>query len=435
MLIQFSVKNYKTFKDLNTLSLVASNYDKTNIDENTFYNKRFKYRLLKSAVIYGANASGKSNFFDAYYTFRKIIFNSSKESQADEKLDVIPFLLDTKSESEATSFEIIFILTDSQYRYGFEAKKEKILREWLFVKNDLKERQIFYRTNQKFDNSGVIEMANELINKKMIRENALFLSVLAQFNDKTSKNIFKELRNINSISGINQEGYEGYTIHQIESQKSVKKEDIIKFLNVADFGIEELKVSQLDINNLPDDMPESLKDVIRKSTNEKNKVNFYEDVTAFRKKNSHQNQSNELVPFSMNEDESSGTRKYFALSGPILDTLKCGATLFVDELDSQLHPLLTRNLIKLFNSKESNPKNAQLIFNTHDVNLLNVNTFRRDQIWFTEKNNLGCASLYSLADIKLDDERKIRNDENYEKNYLQGKYGGVPYINSIDFVQ
>ncbi len=435
MLIQFSIKNYKTFKDLSTLSLVASNYDKMNLDENTFITKKLKYRLLKSVVVYGANASGKSKFFEAFQTFRSIVFNSSKESQAEDKIQVTPFLLDSKSENEPTSFEIILINGDVQFRYGFETNKQKVSKEWLYSKQQLKENEIFYRTNQKFEDSGRIEMAKDLISKKMIRENALFLSVLAQFNDKTAKNVLRNIRNINSISGIRQEGYEGYTIHQIESEKNLSKNEIIKFLNTADLGIEDLKVSKLDIENLPEDMPDSLKEMIRKSSNSKEKVNFYEDVTAFRRKFNNQRPLKELVPFSMEEDESSGTRKYFALSGPILDTLKSGATLFVDELDSQLHPLLVKHLIKLFNSKESNPKNAQLIFNTHDINLLNTRVFRRDQIWFTEKDNLGGAHLFSLSDIKTDNETKIRSDENYERNYLQGKYGAIPYISKLDFVK
>ncbi|MES1225526.1 MAG: ATP-binding protein, partial [Bacteroidota bacterium] len=393
MLLQFSIKNYKTFKDIATLSLIASNYDKLNLENNTFLNRKFNYRLLKSAVLYGANASGKSKFFEAYHAFRNIVFNSSRESLANERIEVTPFLLDSKSEKEPTSFEIVFINGTIQFRYGFEANKEKVNREWLYSKTSTKEIELFYRVNQKITSHSEIDIANDLIEKNMIRENALLLSVLAQFNDKTARKIFNSLRNINSISGIRQEGYEGYTIHQLDNEKNVKKQEIIDFLNVADFGIEDLKVNKLDVTNLPEDMPEPFKEMIRKSDS-KNKL-IYEDVTAFRRKFRNGKPTKSIVAFSMDEDESSGTIKYFALSGPILDTLKSGATLFVDELDSQLHPSLIKHLIKLFNSKEFNPKNAQLVFNTHESNLLSTGVFRRDQIWFTEKDHFGCAHIFS----------------------------------------
>jgi len=435
MLVQFSIKNYKTFKDLNKLSLVASNYDKTNEDANSFSIRKFNYRLLKSAVVYGANASGKSKFFEAYQTFRQIVFNSSKESQANDKINVTPFILDSKSEKEPTAFEIVLLQKGSQFRYGFEANKQKIFKEWLFIKSATKEEELFFRQSQKFEYNTKIESAGDLIRKNMIRDNALLLSVLAQFNDKTAKSVLDGLKKISIISGIDHERFEGFTSHQLENEQKIKKAEIIRFLSEADFGIEDLKASSIDKNNLPEDMPDQLKEMIQKRINEKQDVFIYDDVFAFRKKYSNGKPLNELVSMSMTTDESSGTRKYFALSGPVLDTLKEGTTLFVDELDSQMHPLLVRHLIKLFNSREYNPKNAQLIFNTHDINLLNGNIFRRDQIWFSEKDKTGSAKLFSLFDFKVPNSGKIRNDENYEKNYMQGKYGAIPYVSKLEFIK
>jgi AAA15 family ATPase/GTPase len=435
MLIQFSVKNYKTFKDLNTLSMVASNYDKRLIDENTFVSRKFNFRLLKSAVIYGANASGKSKYFEAFQVFKDIIYNSSKESRSKDEIDVVPFILDTKSEKEPTSFELIFANKQVQYRYGFEANRQRITREWLYIKNSTQEKEVFFRTAQKFEDAGSLSIATELIKKSMIRQNALLLSVLAQFNDVTAKKIMDQLNNIAAISGVRQESYEGFTIHELDNETRIKKVEIIEFLDKADFGILDVKPTHLDVNNLPADMPTQIKDMIKDAvTKTKKKVSFYEDVITSRKKYSNGKLLNELAAMSMEDDESSGTKKYFALSGPVLDTLRSGATLFVDELDSQLHPLLVRHLVKLFNSKVYNPKNAQLIFNTHDVNLLNSDIFRRDQVWFSEKDKFGSARLFSLSDIKLPNDLKIRNDENYEKNYLQGKYGAIPYVSKLNVV-
>ncbi len=139
----------------------------------------------------------------------------------------------------------------------------------------------------------------------------------------------------------------------------------------------------------------------------------------------------DTVNFSLDDDESSGTKKFFALTGPILDVLENGHTLVVDELDSKLHPNLVGKIVSLFNSKELNQKNAQLIFNTHNTNLLKDDLFRRDQIWFTEKNKYGAAKLYSLADFKSDTVRKM---EPFEENYIRGKYGAVPFLNSFDYL-
>lgn len=429
MLIQFSFKNFKCFKEEAKLSLIASNYDtNTRNEDNTFTVEKFKLRLLKSAVVYGANASGKTKLIESLGFMRQFILNSSKESQIDEPIDVSPFLLSSETENEPSTFEIIFIHEDNMYRYGFEANKEKIHSEWLYYKPKTKEIELFYREEQQFDINEKRFKVADLIKNDRIRPNALLLSVAASWNDKIAKTLFDWFRNCNIISGIKEEGYEGYSVARIHKNKENKSE-VLKFLKGADLGIEDLNIGSLDFDNLPKDFPDFLKELIKKKLSDGKDVEFFSDVITFRKKYNADNFFEGVKEFSMNDDESSGTKKYFALSGPILETLQNGEILFADELANKLHPNLTDKLIEIFNSKEKNPKNAQLIFNTHDTNLLSSGLFRRDQIWFTEKNRYGASSLFSLADFKSD---MVRKEDNFEKNYIQGKYGAVPYLGNFD---
>lgn len=424
MLIQFSVKNFKTFKDKVTLSLVASNYDKdTREDDNVITLGAFNLRLLKSAVIYGANASGKSKLIEALGFMKRFVINSSKETQVGDQIDVEPFRLNTETENETSEFEVIFIHSNVMYRYGFEANLDNIVSEWLYYKPKTREVELFYRENNTYNiHPRDYKKGRSLADEDWVRSNALLLSVAAQFNDRISMNIIDWFKKLKTISGLNERSYKGYTMSKLKEQHS--KQEILTLLQAADFDIRDIQLEPLEINNLPEDMPKELKDEIIKDLTEGNRELIAGVLTSHQKYNN----SKELVGselFSMEEDESSGTRKFFALTGPILDVLENGHILVVDELDSKLHPNLVCKLVSLFNSKEVNKKNAQLIFNTHDTNLLSSGLFRRDQIWFTEKNKYGEAKLFSLADFKSDE---VRKSEPFEENYIRGKYGAIPYL-------
>jgi len=212
-----------------------------------------------------------------------------------------------------------------------------------------------------------------------------------------------------------------------EDEKSKKR--TVKFLKSADLGIEDLLVHKVDIDALPESMSDNLKDFIKKQVKEEDGVEFMSGVSTYHQVFDENNLPKDMTDFSMEKDESSGTKKYFALSGPILETLEKGEVLIVDELANKLHSNLACRLIELFNSKETNPNNAQLIFNTHNTNLLSSNIFRRDQIWFVEKDRYGASSLYSLGNFKSD---TVRKEDNYEKKYIEGRYGAVPYLGEFD---
>ncbi|MBA4743993.1 MAG: ATP-binding protein [Muricauda sp.] len=424
MILQFSIKNYRTFKERAVLSLIASNYDKdTRENENIALNEKFGLRLLKNAVIYGANASGKSKLLDAFAFMRHYVLNSSKEGQKGDEIDVHPFKLSSTSEKEPSEFEIIFIYKDILYRYGFEATRNKVISEWLYYKPKTKEIELFYRENNKYDtHSRNFSKGKTVIKEGLVRDNALLLSVAAQFNDKTSINVLDWFKRLKTLSGLNESGYQGYTMGKTEDP--IHKAKILDLLKAADLGIKDIKLQKLDIDKLPKDLPKEVRDKILREVNEE-KAEFVSDVLTIHKKYDANGKSIDSVNFSLDDDESSGTRKFFALTGPILDVIENGYTLVIDELDSKLHPNLVCRIVSLFNSKELNPKNAQLIFNTHDTNLLSTGLFRRDQIWFTDKNKFGEAKLYSLADFKSDE---VKKNEPYEENYIRGKYGAVPFL-------
>ncbi|MEA3316353.1 MAG: ATP-binding protein [Bacteroidota bacterium] len=428
MLIQFSVSNFKTFKEKSTLNLIASNYDKeTREEENVITNSKFKIRNLKSAVIYGANASGKSRFMEALMFMRHFAISSSKDSQKGDEIPVEPFKLNTETENLPSEFEVVFFHNDILYRYGFEVKQTQVVSEWLYHKSKTKEVELFYRDFQDFDihprnfKKGAIG-----VKEGLIRDNALLLSLAAQLNDAISITIIEWFKSLKTISGLREEGYQGYTIGRIKNPN--KKLKILELLKAADFGIQDIKLEMLDVENLPKEMPKELKNKLIKKSKEEN-TEFISDVLTTHKKYDKSQKYIDEISFSLDNDESSGTRKFFALTGPILDVIENGYTLIIDELDSKLHPNLVCKLVSLFNSKELNPKNAQLIFNTQNTNLLSSGLFRRDQIWFTEKNKFGEANLYSLADFKTNN---VRKTESFEENYIRGKYGSIPYLGLFD---
>ena len=427
MLLQFSIKNFKTFKDKATLSLIASNYDKdTREDENIYTEEKFGIRLLKSAVIFGANASGKSNLLGALAFMRSFIIDSSKESQKGEKINVKPFRLSEETENGPSEFEVIFLVNQEQYRYGFETTQQKIISEWLYHKPKTKEIELFYRDGNSFDtHERNFAKGGTIAKEGFVRDNALLISVAAQFNEKEAITVVDWFKKTQTISGLHEQGYQGFTLNRIEDL--TYKTKILELLKVADLGIQDIKIQKFDVDSLPIGVPENIKETIAKKFELKN-VEFIDVLTTHRKYDSNKMVISN-VSFSLDDDESSGTQKFFALSGPILDVIEKGRTLIVDELDSKLHPNLVCKIVSLFNSKEFNKKNAQLIFNTHDTNLLGSGLFRRDQIWFTNKNKYEEAKLYSLADFKSDE---VRKNEPYEDNYIKGKYGAVPFLGFFD---
>ena len=426
MLVQFAIRNFKTFKERMVLNLLASNYDKdTRENENVVFETAFKLRVLKSAVVYGANASGKSKIIEALKFMRDFVIQSSKESQKGDAIPVEPFRLEKESEQISSEFEAIFIFQNEMYRYGFEVTKEKVISEWLYFKPKTKEIELFYREEQKFVIHRNFSKGATLVKEDLVRENALMLSVAAQFNDKIAGNVLKWFNGLGVISGLDEAGYQGFTMGKTKSPHY--KEKILQLLKAADLGIHDIILEPLDISKLPKQMPKEIRESIERQIKEEH-TEFISDVLTTHKKYDSSGKHAGDVQFSLEKEESSGTKKFFALTGPVIDTLEKGSVLIVDELDSKLHPNLVSKIVSLFNSKDFNSNNAQLIFNTHDTNLLSSGLFRRDQIWFTEKDKFGASKLFSVADFKSE----VRKTENFEEKYIRGKYGAVPYLEEFE---
>jgi len=429
MLIQFTLKNYKCLKQEIKFSLIASNYDKnTRIKENTFVIEKFGLRLLKSAITYGANASGKTKLVEGAKTMKQIILNSSKEGQIDKPVGLIPFLLNTETEDTPTAFEVIFIHENELYRYGFEADNRTVHAEWLYHRPKTKETELFYRKYQDFELNKRKFKVNDLIERDRVRPNALLLSVAANWNEKLAVQIFDWLKGFNIFLGIEDTKYSAMKI-----DSEANRNNLIDFINKANLGIKNIDIkSNVKAYQVQDTIYATDNvGLVRESGLEDwadDEEYTISNIKTYHKKYDEKNLPVGEVEFSMENDESSGTKKYFALSAPILEILRKGEILFVDELTNKLHPNLAHQLIALFNSKETNPNNAQLIFTTHDTNFLSSGLFRRDQIWFIEKDRYGAASLYSLGDFKTD---KVRKEDNFERNYLKGKYGAVPYLGEM----
>lgn len=415
MLIAFSVENFRSIRDLQTLSLVEPRTDRHQEWSNLIDPEG--RRLLKTAAIFGPNASGKSNIINAMIWLRQFVLNSSKETQAGEAIDAQPFRLSTAKENAPCHFEIEFFWNNFEYKYGFEVTTKRIEAEWLFRKSTAKPATLFTREGQQIKvNSEYFPEGVGL--EKRSRENALFLSSCAQWGGAESVKIIEWMARFRPVSGLSEQSFFAFTATRMGDPKY--RAGLLKFAQDADFNICDLRseIQEITEAKLPPDMPSEIRKQVLKQ-----KLVQADIKTAHEKLDADGNIV-ARVEFNLAKDESQGTQKFIALSGPITHTLEEGSILIVDELEARLHPKLTQAIVDLFHSPV-NHKNAQLIFAAHDVTLLDPERFRRDQIWFTEKNKQGATDLYSLAEF---DPQDVRADTKFSRQYLLGLFGAIPQL-------
>jgi len=385
------------------------------------------YRLLPAAVMYGANSSGKSNVLLALMTMRSVLLGSVRLNPTDE-LYFQPFKLDLTSASTPTSFEIQFLLDDVKYRYGFDYDKTHIRKEWLYEKcAGQREFNLFLRADNEFEVSKT-RFPEGIGKESATPSNRLFVSLVAQLNGAKSMRILDWFNNCNYLSGMDSQGYEGFTLQMFSNHLEGCRQ-ALDFFYHTQLGFNELLVTEKSFSDetISGKMqrPEALRSKLaeelkgKKIMEAKTTHNIYDE----------QGNVSGIGTFDKDEMESEGTKKVIEMSGPIFDTLRLGKVLIVDELDAKLHPLLTRSILQLFMNPETNPHGAQLIFATHDTNLLNLAYLRRDQIWFTEKDKTESTDLYSLLEFKDENGAKIRNDRSVQKDYINGRYGAIPFLN------
>ena len=421
MLVEFRVSNFRSFNDEQTYSFVAGRDSKHNdhlIDIGPI-------KLLKCASVYGANASGKSNLFKALGVMEQFVCTSAtRMNQGDKIPGIVPFRLSSATTSEPSRFVITVLLGKSLYEYGFSATAEEVFDEWLTtgpVKGS--KRPLFRRTCDPNSGKTTWSFGKPLTEEgpglsERTRDNGLALSRGAEQNVKPLSRFFLWFANKMWILDLSHDP--SYLVHKTAmriKENTAFAERVNRLVRDADMSIESIKVEE--------GAPPSPKarEVIKLLLPEEALRKIDEKlISPPNIRTAHRIEGTDaLIEFDMQHDESNGTQRFFALAGPLLDALDKGALVVVDEIDCSMHPLLTRKLIELFQSPNVNTKGAQLLFTTHDSSLMSPALFRRDQVWLTEKGQDGASSLLSLYDF-----RKPRSTESFSKNYLAGRYGGVP---------
>lgn len=419
MIVQFTVGNFLSFNAKQVLNLEAKGISELKTNICTFKAEK----ILRSMVIYGANSSGKSNLIKALERMREVVLSSVRLNDSDE-LEYSPFLLSIETDSLPTFFEIIFWKESIRYRYGFEYNLRQIENEWLFAgKSEKSEKALFIRTIEGIAVDAKYKEGEGIESKT--NNNRLFVSLVAQLGGPISKQILEFFKNYNVLSGLDHNDYKGFTTRMLHKNLNGCEESLELYQKLK-LGFQDIKAIESDFNlsEIPENLPDELRIKLVKDLTGKRNISLKTVHNKYDKKGD----IVDFVLFDKLKNESEGTNKIIDLSGPIFDTLKFGKALIIDELDAKLHPLITMRIVELFNSPISNTKNAQLIFATHDTNLLGEELFRRDQIWFTEKDEREQTELYSLYDFNLPDGSKVRNDSNLEKNYIRGRYGAIPFI-------
>lgn len=414
MLIEFRVTNFRSLRDEQALSLVAST-DKTLLDTNAVdTGLKAAPHLLKSAVVYGANASGKSNLVKALQYMRGVVLESAalQPGQTFDRLQ--PFKLDARSDSLPTAFEVTFFLDGVRYQYGFAMNTQRVVHEQLLVYKAFKPQRWFERRFDDQAGKDVYEFGPNLKGAKNLwegatRPNALFLSVAAQLNSESLRPVFDWFANRLVIFNEQSPLSPQFSVHMLKQE--AQRKAICKFLRAADISIADIEVTTKQA------MVHSIRFDLATGKREEEAGEQAVDEVKFHHITEQGNAVFDLM------DESSGTRNLLFLAGPILDILNKGLTLVVDELDTSLHTLLVQALVRLFHRTEVNTGGAQLVFTTHDTSLLDAyGLFRRDQIWFVEKRPDQSSSLYPLLDFSP------RKNEALERGYLQGRYGALPLL-------
>ena len=416
MLIEFRVKNFRSLRDEQVLSLVASK-DKTLQDTHTLTTGlKAAPSLLRSAVVYGANASGKSNLVKALQYMRGVVVESATVIQPGQTYAVQPFRLDAESAKEPTTFEVTFILGDIRYQYGFSMTAQRIVSEHLLVYKAFKPQRWFDRHFDAETGKDVYDFGAGLKGPKNLwegatRPNALFLSMAVQLNSEALRPVFDWF--VNGLVIVNEQAQLTPQISIQMLKEADGRKQICDFLTAADISIADIEVTTRKVPGqaVHFDLVAG-KTELRTEEMEEHSLRF-----------SHVTARGRAVFDLM--DESNGTRNLLFLAGPVMGLLRKGLTLVIDELDTSLHTLLLRELVRLFHRPEVNTGGAQLIFTTHDTSLLDApDLFRRDQVWFVEKDRHQASALVSLSEFSP------RKNEALERGYLMGRYGGVPFLSA-----
>jgi hypothetical protein len=401
MLLRFRATNFRSFRAEQTLSMVAGPFK--DHAESVFHPSGVVEGVLPVAAIYGANASGKTNVLFALRFMRDAVKNSHARWEPDQPIPLEPFAGES---GQPATFAADFLLSGVRYQYGFSMSPAAVLEEWMFAYPSGKKQTWFAREKDKPISFSAKMLGDNRTIEGLTRPNSLFLSAAAQNNHEALSPVFGWFsRSLSFVLG-GRSRISQRTISVCEDTESRNR--AAQLLSLADLGIESLHVVDWVrvARSLRKEQP---------AEGEGKEVLFFHQI------------GNSVQPFHASQ-ESKGTVAFLSLLAPVLAAIDTGGLVCIDELDHSLHPLLAIEVIRLFSDPKRNPKGAQLIFNTHDTNLLSADLLRRDQIWFTEKGRDGASQLYPLTDFKP------RREENLETGYLQGRYGAIPFLNPDSFL-
>ncbi|MHB8481683.1 MAG: AAA family ATPase [Nitrospiria bacterium] len=422
MFIEFNVTNFRSIRETQTLSMVSSKYYKGLEETNCFDSGLPGFsKLLRSAAIYGPNAAGKSNLLRAIHFMQSFILLSHSHQEG-QMINVAPFAISSNTRTEPSEFEIFFVQDNIRYQYGFEINKTRVTKEWLSAYPEGKAQRWYERTYDPGKDNEEWYFGSKFTGRRQLwqdatRKNALFLSTAIQLNSEQLKPVFNWFQQ--RLAVILPDGQIDLQISIDQCASDEGKKRILEFMNSADISISGIEVKKIKFTPemVPLGVPQVLRDQIVQDM-------LGKDMNAIRFQ--HQATNGESVYFEMN-DESHGTQRLFAFAGPWLDILAKAKIIFVDELDTGFHPLMVRYLINLIQNQDTNKNDAQLIFTTHDTSILDTELFRRDQVWFVEKDRENASKIYPLSDFNP------RKGEALEKGYLKGRYGALPYIDIENF--
>jgi hypothetical protein len=423
MLIEFKVANFRSIREEQKFSLVAENSDKDLpacvIDPQL--PGLSGVRFLKGAAIYGANASGKSNILKAILFIARFVTRSATKIGPGDPTGTEPFKLDRDSRSKPSVFEITFVAHGVRYVFGCSLTPKRVVEEYLVAYPKGSPQRWYHRTYDESTKEYRWEtpsanFKNDKALQEKTRENSLYLSVGPQFNHAQLLPVFEWFEvGLRFLRLSFEEGLDpGFTVSLLADAE--QKERLVQILRSADFGIvgTQLRKRPISIDNVKKHLPPS----VLAELEEGNLL----PRSRLEVKLTHAGEGQVPVALDLLSEESAGTQRFFALIGPWLDILDHGYTVFIDEIETSIHPILVKELLKLLFCEKNNPKGAQIVFTTHNPVLLDSTLMRRDQVWFTEKSPSGTTHLYPLTDFSP------RKGEALAKGYLAGRYGAIPFL-------
>lgn len=419
MLISFAVRNHRSIKDQVVLNLGATSDD--HLEESRVI-RCGKARPLRSVAIYGANASGKSNIVKAIKTMQRIVLAATSPSVMSQSASVTryipvePFRLSTLTQDAPSGFHVEFILEDYTYSYGFEVTKVSVVSEYLTRKGEFGKEAVLFEREANAPLKIGDSFAEGKDREPFLRPNSLFLSLCAELNGGVSTKVLGWFQKINIMDGLSDAQNLHDTYERMREPDGVAA--LADFARRADLGISGLKLREFDVKKIPAEISQEARGWF---------ALYNTDITTRHAKYGPGGEPFGEVELSMRQHESSGTQKFVMLAAPLQKAIDSDSVVIIDEFDSKLHPLLTRELFEWFHGK-SNKSKAQLILCTHDVLLMEPERIRRDQVWFAEKDSQGGTTLHCLAEYPSDE---VRPTTKFGRRYLLGIFGAVPHPNLL----